>query len=180
MSTTTKATGAAAKSQRQSSLSVVRPTDEQPTQQEQQEQQQPVNTQPATQMTPAENHVLKAQERAIREQLKAAKATQPKVEKQPKPAKSLDDVVAEQTARPRTDVPRIVAWYVLQREAAGQARDEALDEVLEQVKSIVLGALEQRQEGESYHTAIFRFLGRQDMLSQPSTDTSSNEPDTER
>jgi len=171
---TSKPTGAVAKSQRQAQLSIVRPT-EQP-------KEPAVNTQPtaapvAEQMSLAD---LRAQQRALNEQIKAARSAQPKVEKQPKPTKTLQDVVAQQVARPRTDAPRIICTYLLQREAAGQDRTEALDQVLGQMRSIVLGALDARQPGESYHAAIFRYLGRTDMLDTPASDDSSDDTNAEQ
>lgn len=162
---TSKSTGAAAKSARQAKLSVVR--DEQPT----------TETPQATiteQLTPVAD--LKAQRAALDAQIKAAKANQPAKQPKPeKPTKTLQDVIAQQTARPRTDVPRIVTTYVLQRQAAGQDLYEALDQVLAQMRSVVLGALDAREPGESYHAAIYRFLGRTDMLAQPSDDTSDEQ-----
>jgi len=162
------------KAQRQAKLTVVR-DDEQPTE-------QPTTETPATQ-TPADTSTastsvaeLQATRRALDEQIKAAKATQPKPEKPAKQAKTLTDVIAQQTARPRTDLPRILTTYVLQRQAAGQDRYEALEQVLGQMRSIVLGSLDSRQPGETYHAAIFRYLGRTDLLDTPAAD----EPDADR
>jgi hypothetical protein len=111
---------------------------------------------------------LLAARRQLDKQIKTARANQPaKPEKPAKQAKTLADVVSAQLARPRTDLPRIVATYTLQREAAGQDRYQALDEVLAQMKSVVLGALDGKQPGETYHQAIFRYLGRTDMMDTP-------------
>jgi hypothetical protein len=147
----TKSTGAAAKAQRQAQLTVVQTSEQ----------------------VSADLAALQAARRTLDEQIKTARANQPaKPEKPAKQARTLADVVSAQTARPRTDLPRIVATYTLQRESAGQDRYQALDEVLAQVKSIVLGSLDARQPGETYHQAIFRYLGRADLLTQP-----SDEPD---
>jgi hypothetical protein len=120
---------------------------------------------------------LLAARRALDAQIKAAKAAAPaKPAKQPK---TLATVIAAQLARPRTDAPRIICTYVLAREAAGQERATAVEEVLGQMRSIVLGSLDARRPGESYHQAIFRYLGRTDMLAQPdASDATGDEPDT--
>ncbi len=173
-----KSTGAAAKSARQAKLSVVRDDE-----QTEQQTTAPTNAQVTEQITEqtsaqvtAALAEMQAARRQLTEQIKAAKANQPpKPEKQPKPTKTLDDVRAAQLARPRTDVPRIICTYVLQRQAAGQDLYQALDEVLAQMKSIVLGSLDSRQPGETYHQAIFRYLGRTDMMSQPSDDTADEQ-----
>ncbi len=117
--------------------------------------------------------------RTLDKQIKAAKAAQPAKQPKPeKPAKTLADVIEKQLARPRTDAPRIITTYVLQRQAAGQDIYEAVDQVLGQMRSIVLGALDRKQPGESYHQAIYRYLGRTDMLAQADsagTDDTSDE-----
>lgn len=45
------------------------------------------------------------------------------------------------------------------------------------MKSVVLGSLDARQPGESYHQAIYRYLGRMDLAQQPDTseDTSDEQ-----
>jgi len=177
----TKSTGAAAKATRQAKLAVVRPTDEQPTQQQEQEQQQeqqPVNTQPATQLTPAEYQALKAQERAIREQLKANRPA--KAEKAAKQPKTLESVITAQLTRPRSDAPAICYTYLRQRMAAGQDRDEALDQVLAQLRSIVLGVMESREPGEHPYHAVLRYLGRAQADAPTSDDTSDDSSDQQQ
>jgi hypothetical protein len=204
-SSTSKPSGASAKAARQAKLAIAQPTSEPVTQVTEPTEQAPETaTCPRCEATVDINGLgetgwcttceeetlaerselpvadLLAARRQLDKQIKAAKANQPaKPEKAAKQPKTLADVVAAQLARPRTDLPRILTTYILQRQAAGQDLYQALDEVLAQMKSIVLGSLDSKQSGETYHQAIFRYLGRTDMM-DTAADTASNDSSDEQ
>lgn len=120
-----KSTEAAAKAQRQAKLTLVQSSEPEATITEQPTPVAPTVSTAVTELSETPEAAtsvadLLTARRALDEQIKAAKSAQPaKPPKPEKPTKSLDDVIAAQLARPRTDVPRIVASYVLAREAAG-------------------------------------------------------------
>jgi hypothetical protein len=152
MAATQKTTGAAAKSQRQAKLSVVR--------NDEQTREIPVTVvepttaqiieQTAEQVT-TDLAVMQAQRRALNEQIKAAKATQPKAEKQPKPekpSKTLDDVAARQAETVGIGHVLYIAQRAVTRIKLGQDARTAVDQVLAREGEAAKGALELMATGD--------------------------------
>ncbi len=90
----------------------------------------PAQTTPAT--TPAEPTLndLIAQKRALEEQLRAVNAAMPKLS-------PLDKVIAAQTAQPSKWIPLHLSNRVKARVRAGQPRQEAIDGVLAQFRTLL-------------------------------------------
>jgi hypothetical protein len=146
MTASKKLTGAAAKSQRQTRLTVVRTDEQQP-------QEQPVNIQPATTDTqPTVEQLsladLRAQQRALKERIKEAKASEPKPEKQPKPAKTLDAVVARQSETVGIGHVIYIAQRAMARVKLGQDVDGAVNEVARREGQAAKGALDLFNTGD--------------------------------
>jgi hypothetical protein len=145
MTATKKLTGAAAKSSRQAKLSVVR--SEQPTTQQPQEQ-PTVNIQPTAtdtdEMTMDELRALQAKYRAdqhaVREQIKAKKDSQPA--KETKQPKTLDTVVARQQESVGIGHVMYIASRALTRVKMGQDADTAVSEVAAREGEAAKGALD--------------------------------------
>jgi len=153
---TQKLTGAAAKADRQAKLKVVAT--------------EPITSDTLASLTPepataepetaepaavTDLATLQAMRKALDAQFRAVKAA---TKQPPATTKTLATVVAKQTAQPKKWPAVGIAEFVEQRERQNQDRGEALDQVLAQYKSIVLGILDMRDAGEPVRDATDRWL----------------------